>query len=492
MKRLWIGSALLTLCLALQANAQDSSTAGGGRASSAAQAGGPGSVAGAGSSFYGMGGQSPFLGGVPSGQATPDVLPLSLKDAIDRGLKHNLGLMLSEQGTRAARGERLRALSDLLPKISWQTGETRQQINLQAFGFSSFPDIPSIVGPFNVFDTRAYLSQNILDFKALHGARAEAENLKAAEFSYRDSHDLVVLVCADLYLAANAASSRVDAATAELKTAQAVYDRAVDLKKAGTVPGIDALRAQVELQGQQQRLMYAENAFQKQKLTLARAIGLPIGQTFDLADKIPYSPAPPLPLDAALDLALKSRFDYQSAVALVRAAESNKKAAQGERLPALRFNADYGDIGLSPGNSHGTFTVAANVRVPIFQGGLVRGKVLEADALLRQRQAEVEDLRSRIDFEVRTAFMDLKSTGDQVQVALSAEDLATEQVKQAQDRFAAGVANSLEVVQAQEALATADENYISSLFNFNVAKATLARSMGQVENAAKQLLGGKQ
>jgi outer membrane protein TolC len=432
------------------------------------------------------------LGGVPTGQATPGVLSLSLADSIDRGLKYNLGLLLSEQGTRAARGARLRALSDLLPKVTWETSESRQQINLQAFGFSSFPGFPSIVGPFNTFDTRAYLSQPILDFKALNGARAEAEYLRAAEFTYQDSRDLVVLVCADLYLAVNAASSRVEAAAAQVKTAQAIYDRSVDLKKAGTVPGIDVLRAQVELEAEQQHLMYVQNAYQKQKLSLARAIGLPTGQEFELSDNVPYTPAPMLPLDQALQQALKSRSDYQSAEALVRAAESNKKAAQGEGLPALRFNADYGDIGLSPNNSHGTFTVAANVKVPIFQGGLVRGKVLEADALLRQREAQLDDLRGRIDYEVRTALMDLKSAGDQVQVAMSAEHLAGEQVKQAQDRFAAGVANSLEVVQAQGALATADENFISSLFNFNVAKALLARSMGQGEVAVKQFLGGKQ
>lgn len=491
MKYFSIGTTFLAVCLGVQASAQIAPTPGG-RESSSDQSEATASGSSSEFSMSGLGAQNPFLGGVPSGQATPGVLALSLKDSIDRGLKYNLGLLLSAQGTRGARGARLRALSDLLPKVSWATTESRQQLNLQAFGFSSFPGIPAIVGPFNTFDTRAYLSQPILDFKALQGARAEAENVKAAEFSYQDSRDLVVLVCADLYLAANAASSRVDAATAELKTAQAIYDRAVDLKKAGTVPGIDVLRAQVELQAEQQRLMFVQNAFQKQKLSLARAIGLPIGQEFALSDKIPYAAIPPLPLDQALEVALKSRADIQSAVALVRAAESNKKAAQGEGLPALRFNADYGDIGLAPGNSHGTFTVAANVRVPIFQGGLVRGKVLQADALLHQRQAQLEDLRSRIDFEVRTAYMDLKSAGDQVQVATSAEDLATEQVKQAQDRFAAGVAISLEVVQAQEALATADENYISSLFSFNVAKATLARSMGRVEEAAQQLLGGKQ
>jgi len=284
----------------------------------------------------------------------------------------------------------------------------------------------------------------------------------------------------------------VDAATAELKTAQAIYDQAVDLKKAGVVPGVDVLRAQVELQAQRQRLLYVQNEFQKQKLNLARAIGLPAGQEFSLADQIPYAPAPALTLEEALDRAHRSRADYRSAVALVRAAESNKKAAQSERLPALRFNADFGDIGLAPGNSHETFTVAANMRVTIFQGGLVRGKVLEADALLRKRQAELEDLRSRIDYEVRTGFMDVKSSGEQVQVATSAVALAQEQVKESQDRFAAGVANSLEVVQTQEALATADENYISSLFTFNFAKASLARAMGVAEEVAKQFLGGRQ
>ncbi len=476
MKSIWMGAVLLTTYFCIQAKAQVASM-----------------PTGATPSFgqTSMSGPSPFLGGVPSGKPGPGVMPLSLKDAVDRGLKFNLGLLLAEEGARAARGARLRALSELLPHLIWQTSETREQLNLAAFGFSGFPGIPGIVGPFNVFDTRAFLSQSVIDFKALHGARAESENVKAAQFTYRDSRDLVVLVCADLYFGAIAGASRVDAAAAELKSAQAIYDKAVDLKKAGMIPGIDVLRAQVELQGEQQRLMYFQNAFEKQKLDLARAIGLPIGQEFALADPIPYSPALAITLEEALEQSRQSRADFQSAEALVRAAESNKKSAQGEGLPSLRFNADYGDIGLAPGASHGTFTVAANLRVPIFQGGLVRGKVLEADALLQQRKAEMENLRSRIDYEVRTTFMDLKSTGEQVQVATSAADLAREQLSQAQDRFAAGVANSLEVVQAQEALSTANENYISSLFGFNVAKVSLVRAMGKVEEVAKQFLGGR-
>jgi outer membrane protein TolC len=434
--------------------------------------------------------RNPFFGGVPSGPAQPGVLPLSLTEVIDRGLKHNLGLLLAEQGTREFRGGRLRALSDLLPHLTTRTSETREQINLQAFGFPSFPGIRPIIGPFHVFDARAYLSQSILNLKDVNTARAGSENLKAAEYAYADARDLVVLVCADLYLEVIAEASRVEAARAQVNAAQALYDQAVDFRKAGMVPGIDILRAQVELEGQQQRLMFFQNEFQKQKLDLARVIGLPPGQQFDLTDQIPYAPLPALTLEQAFQQAYHDRADYQGAIARVHAAESEKRAARGEGLPSLDMNADYGAIGFEPGRSHGTFTLAANLRVPLFQGGRVHAEVLEADAILRQRQAELEDLRSRIDYEVRTAMLDLQSASERAHVAQSALDLAKEQVKQAQDRFAAGVVNSLEVVQAQEALATANENYISSLYAHNFAKASLARALGGAEEGVRKVLGG--
>ncbi len=434
--------------------------------------------------------QNPFFGSVPSGQAQPGVLPLSFKEAVDRALKYNLGLLIAQQGTREAQGARWRELSNLLPDLSTLTSETRQQLNLKAFGFSGIPGVPTIVGPFNVFDTRVFLSQPILDLRAIHRARAETENLKAAQYSYRDARELVVLVAADLYLQALAGASRVEAARAELKTAQALFDRAVDLEKSGVAAGIDVLRSQVEWQAQQQRLIFFQNEFQKQKLNLARAIGLPIRQEFNLTDQIPYAPGPSLTPEEALERAYQSRADYQRALTLVRAAESAKKAARGEAFPSLRFDGNYGDIGTAPAASHGTFAVAASLRIPIFQGGRVHGNVLQADALLQQRRSELEDLRSRMEYEVRTAFLDLEAAGEQVQVAKSAMHLAGEQMKQAQDRFAAGVVSSIEVVQAQEALATADENHISSLYRHNVAKASLARAMGLAEAAYQQFLGG--
>jgi outer membrane protein TolC len=435
-------------------------------------------------------GQNPFLGGAPPGAAQPGVLPLSLADAINRGLKYNLGILLSDQATQQARGARIQALSHLLPQVSAGASESSQQINLKALGFPNFPGVPSIIGPFGVFDVRGYLDQPILNLKDLHQAKAEADNVKAARYTYQNARDLVVLVSANLYLQTIAGSSRVSAAQAEVQTAQAVYDRAVDMKKAGMIPGIDVLRSQVELQAEQQRLIYLENQFQTEKLSLARAIGLPVAQKFRLTDKVPYSPPPPITLDQALTRALATRADYKSLLAQVHAAESLKKAAHSEALPSLNFHADYGDIGPTPGNSHGTFTVEANLKIPLFQGGKVRGDVMEANALLQQRQSQLKDLHNKIQYQVRTAFLNLKSSEDQVRVARSTQGLAHEQLTQARDRFVAGVVNSLEVVQAQEAVATADENYISSLYRYNVAKASLARALGLAEETFKQMTGG--
>lgn len=434
--------------------------------------------------------QNPLLGGIPSGKPTGGALPLSLSDALKRALRYNLGVTISEQAIRATRGARMLVLSQLLPQVATGVRESQQQVNLAALGFTGFPGIPSVIGPFNVFDVRAFVSQPVLDFTALNRWRAQKENVRAAEYSDVDTRDAVVFVSGHLYLQAVASSSRIDAARAQVNTAQALYNLALDQKAAGVAPGIEVLRAQVELQAEQQRVIVAENQFAKDKLALARAIGLPLGQEFTLADGMPYSPPPVVPLDEAVQRAYRDRPDYQSAMARVRAAESDRRAAQAERLPALDFNADYGDIGQRPWESHGTFTVVANLRIPIFQGGSVRARVLQADAALRQREAELEDLRGRIYYDIQNAFLDLKAAVDRVQVAQSALKLANEQVQQSEDRFRAGVASNIEVVQAQEALATANENYISSLYAHGAAKLALARAMGIPADAYEQFLRG--
>jgi len=435
-------------------------------------------------------GGSPFFGSVPQGTAIGEELPISLAEAIAGGLRYNLGPLLADQGGRAARGAHLIALSRLLPNIVTRTTESSQQINLAALGFTGLPGIAPIIGPFGVADARVHVSQSILDLPSIRSTRAASQDVKAADYSSLDARDAVVLVVTSLYLQAVADASRVDAAGAQVATAEAAYKQALDFKQQGLVPAIDALRAQVELQAQQQRLIFFRNEFEKQKLSLSRAIGLPDGQPVRLTDTVPFAPMPSLTLEQALSQAYGSRRDYQSAAASVRAVELMRKAAQAERLPSLQFYGDYGIIGQNFANSHGTYSAAVSLNIPIFQGGRVRGEVLEDDALLEQRRAQLADLRGRIGFEVRTAFLDLNAANEQVQVARSAQDLAQQQLRQAQDRFAAGVTNNLEVIQSQEAVATANENYISSLHAYNAAKATLGRAIGDAEKTISVFSSG--
>lgn len=432
--------------------------------------------------------QNPFLGSVVEGKPSDTQLDLSLSDAIDRSLNYNLGLLLAGQQERAASGVRLQALSDLLPHLRGSLSESAQQINLDAFGFPPLPGTPSIIGPFPVFDVRAYLTQSVVDFHSIHKLHAESEKEKAQQYRGRDAREIVVLVTANLYLQTVSEKSRVESSGSQLKTAQALYDQAVDMKKAGMTPGIDVLRAQVALESRRQQLIQVRNDLEKSKLMLARAIGLPLAQSFRLTDEIRYSPMPPLTLEAALQRAYAERADYLAEVALVRAAESSKKAAKDKYLPSILLQADYGVIGQHPDGSHGTFSVMGLLRIPLFEGMHTQGEVLSADAQLRGRQAELADLRVQVEQQVRMAFLDLSATGEQVEVSRKALDLAEQEMQQAQDRFAAGVAGNLEVVQAQDEVATANENFISSLFANCIAKASLARAMGSAESAVKKLL----
>jgi outer membrane protein TolC len=300
----------------------------------------------------------------------------------------------------------------------------------------------------------------------------------------------VVLAVANAYLQVIADSSTIESQQAQLSTSQALNQRARDQRIAGVAARIDELRAQVELQTQQQRLIAAQDQRSKDLLSLARAIGLPAGQEFALTDSVPYTPLEGVSLDKALEDAYANRPDYLSAQLEARAAGLSRKAAVAENLPTVTSSANYGDIGPNFGNSHGSFAATASVNIPIFQGTRVKADVLEADAALQQRQAQLEDLKSRIDQDVRSAFFDLDSASELVKVAKSNTDLARETLTQAQDRFSTGVTDNIEVVQAQESVSSADQAYISSLYAFNIAKVQLARSVGIAEQAVKKYLGG--
>jgi outer membrane protein TolC len=431
-------------------------------------------------------------GGVPTGEATKDEISLSLTEAIARGLRYNLGSILGQAAVTGAEGARKEALADLLPQLRGGVLWSRQKINLAALGFTGglIPGVPQIIGPFNVFDARAYAQQTILDLKALNRSRASAGSLDAARQDEHGTRDLVVLVCGQLYLQAVAGESRIAAARAQLDTAEALLGVARDRKASGLAAGIEVLRADVEERSQRQRLIVAEQDAAKEKLALAHAIGLPLGQRFRLADTVPLVPTVPLTPEEAVERAWAGRPDLKAAQARVAAAEASRKAAQGEGWPSLVVSGDYGAIGNDVPGSLATFTVGANLRVPLFEGGRIRGRVREAEARLQQEKARLADLRARIYYEVQSDFLDLKAADERVGVADGALTLAREQLQQAKDRFASGVADNLEVVQAQEALAAADENHIASLYDQAVARLSLARTLGGVEASYTQLLKG--
>ena len=431
-----------------------------------------------------------FLGGVPSGLPTAATLSLSMADTINRALAHNLGLLLSEEGIERARGARWRALSDLLPNLSGRISGTSQQVNLRAFGFTLPSGFPGLVGPYTIVDLRVYLSQSMLDLKATNEARAETHNVAAARYDSKSARDLVVLVAAGAYAQALAAAARTEVGRAQVETAQALYNQAADLKQNGLVAGIEVLRAEVQLETERQRVTAARNDFEKAKLQLARLIGLPIGQAFTLADQISSVEIPEMTLEQAIERAYRTRPDYQAALERIHAAEAARRAVVGETLPSVRVNANYGDIGLSLGDSHGTFSVVGTVDVPIFQGGRTRGRLLEADADLRSRRADADDLKAAIYYEVRTALLDLQTGSEQLQVATRVRELAEEQLTEARDRFAAGVSGNIEVVQAQGAVTLANDQFISALYATNVAKGALIHAVGIAEETARQNLGG--
>jgi outer membrane protein TolC len=436
-----------------------------------------------------------FLGSVPTGTATDTPLQLSLKDTFDRALTFNLGLLESNQDVRAARAERLRRLNTLLPDIHGQLSGTREQLNRAALGFRGAIDainIPTIVGPFGVADARVYATQSLFNLSEIKRWKSAVAAEEAAHYSNRNARELVILVTGSAYLTVISDRATVEATRAQVIAAETLHSQAVDRNKSGVVAAIDVLRARVELQTEQQRLIAAENQLALDKLALARIIGLPKGQAFEVTDSVPYAPLDGITLKEALERAITTRADYLSAKASVRAAELRRQSAAAANYPWLDANADYGDIG-SPnfGTSHGTFSVGVTLTVPIFQGTRVRADILEADSVLQQRKAELADLDGQIDEQVRRAFFNLQSSSDLVGVARGNIELAGQTLVQAQDRFAAGVATNLDVVQAQESVAAANQAYIASLYSYNVAKLSLAQAIGVVEQSALQYLGAQ-
>lgn len=436
---------------------------------------------------------NPFSGSVPAAPV-PGRMPLSLQDAISLGLKHNLGLLLSRADTQTTRGLRWEELSALLPHITASPYTAMSKTNTAEAGLAGVTNLFHIspaVGPFSYFDARAGVTQSVFDWKSINAARAATQNVKSADSTLLDAHDLVVLTIGFAYFQAVADEARIATDEAQVQTAQALFDQASDQVNAGTAPDIEATRTKVELQTRQQQLIQARNDFAIQKIAVARAIGLAAGQEFELTDKSPYQPMENLSIDDALKRAYSSRSDYRAAMDNVRAAELSKKAALAGYFPSLSFGADYGTGGAHPSNATRVYDVRGTLSIPIFTGNSVHGDVEQADATLQRSRERLDDLRGQIEADVRTALLNLESSAEQVVVAQSNIELADQTLTQSRDRFTAGVTDTVELVQSQETVASAHEQYISSLYNYNFAKISLIRALGIGEQGVKEYFSGK-
>jgi outer membrane protein TolC len=430
-----------------------------------------------------------FQGSVPKGTATPGAVDLSLDDAMQRGLQANLGIILSGTQTAGARAQRLSQLQTLLPSVDFNAKEAEMQTDLPAEGLR-IPGFPKIIGPYAYIDVRANMTWSLVNIASLDNYLAARHNFAAAQLSADDARDLVVLTVGNAYLLVLADETEVDSVNAQVATAKVSLDQAVDNHQAGTAPLLDELRARVDYQSLQQQLIAAQNALEKDKLALARAIGLPLDQSFNLTDKAPYAPFDALDADALIKQAKENRKDLAAMVEVAAAAAEQRKAATAARLPTVTTAADYGDIGPTLGHSHGTVDASATFSVPIFEEFALRGQAELAQAQLDTAQAQLSDKQAQVDADVRDALLDIASAQNQVEVAQSSMSLANEALKEAQERYANGVSDNLAVSQAQQSVAQADSQYVASLYRHNVAKLSLARALGAGLDY-KKYVGGK-
>ncbi len=435
-------------------------------------------------------GQSPYNGSLIEGRSTGTMIDLPLDEAIRRGLRNNLGIILQNQSARTSNGQRLEQLQTLLPTVTGDASIEVQQVNLAAYGLK-FPGLHPIIGPFQVVDFRASLTYNLLNLQALQNYIQAKHNFQSARLTAEDAREMVVLTVGNAYLVCIADGSRIDAVQAELATAKVTLDQAIASHDAGTSPRIDVLRAQVDYQNEQQTLISANNQLAKDKIALARVIGLPLDQQFRFTDTVPFKALDAMNPETAFAQALKARKDLAAAAEQVRAAEAGKKAAFDYQLPSAQITGDFGDLGTTPGHSHGTYTATGEVSAPILQIAQVRGLKAVADAQYETAKAQLSDQIQQVNADVRDSLLDITAAAKLVDAARSNLDLATEALSEAQQRFRAGVSDNLPVSQAQSQTEQANDQYISALYQHNVAKLSLARALGVADTNYKEFLGGK-
>jgi len=440
--------------------------------------------------------ENPYAGSIQAVPLTPGVRQLSLADAIDLGIQHNLALNLARYNQQTADAEKLQLENYLLPSISLHGEVGFHQINLAANGFrpslitqfgyppsqaSSFPLVTKVTS--HIGEIR--LTQSLFTWSGWDAWRAGRANQRVAYYSKESALGVVILNIGDTYLRILADSSQVDYARSLLNTDQQLLYQAHLKHLAGIVPNIDELRARVQFQQQQQLLIAAQNTLAKDKIALNRQIGLAPAQQIQLTDATPYSGLTSMSIPQALHQAFANRQDYQRLRQQIIAATLEARAIRHERYPSLTFEGNYGVTGVSGLVTHGTFVAMGTLNIPIFHEAKFRGDADAAKAQVSELLSQMNDLTGKIDQQLRDSLLDVKTTRQLVQVASSNVDLASTVLDQATLRFKAGVDDNLPVAEAQSTLAQAQDQYVNSVYQYNLAKLSLARNLGIIETQYK-------
>jgi outer membrane protein TolC len=441
---------------------------------------------------------NPFFGSVTAHPATDEVLRLSLDEAIALGLKNNLGLKEAENGEKTLQGQKNEALQNFLPTITLQGDLGVHQHNLVSRGFgpaviAEFSERYGIVIPEitrdDLTDGQIHYSQMLFSGPVIAAWKAAGAAERAAHFTKMSARSEVVQQVAAAYLHAIAAASEVDNAKALVVTGEKLVHDAHEAHQAGVAANLDELRARVQLQAQQQALIAAQNAFEKDLILLKREIGIDPGQRIALTDPAPYSDLATQSLEELRALAYRSRQDYQTLENQVVEMKAIHAAYRSQRLPSLSFGGYYGVSQVGGTGANGNFAAVGALSLPLFREAKLRGDTDAAQAHLDAVHAQLEDLRGGIDFQLRSALLDVTATAKLVEVARSNRDLATRTLADETDRVSAGVDDNLPLVTAQATLASAESNLVESLYQYNLAKLALARAAGVIEQQYRVYLG---
>lgn len=409
-------------------------------------------------------------------------MKLTLKQAVDLALKQNPEVQIAVLDLAESRQDRNLARAGLLPQADMRVAQQALRENLQALFGRPFPGFSEHIGPFSVFEAGPGFSFPVFDLTAFRRWQAASHETRASGEDVQNVREETALMVVSQYLGSLQGAANVTAVQSQVQLAQALYDQASDLQKHGVGTGLDALRAQVELENEQQRLIEAQTQYKTSLYGLSRMLNLDPNQPIELTDQLSFFETPEFPGDTTLQQAYAQRPEMLALDERAHEAELERKAARDQRIPSLGFNGNWGYTGLGIDSAIPTYTYTATIDVPLVTGGRIRAQVTKSDLELKKIEQTRDDLRNRIALEVKTALAQLEAARHEVDVANQGVKLAEEEVTQARDRFAAGVANNIEVISAQDSLERAHNNQIAALYAYNQSRADLARATGHIQD----------